>query len=79
MKLKQASKELLETHYEDLKAKPFFPGLVTYMASGPVCPMVRQRSSDSAHRALARALQLPSPSQFEESAAKAFSPVNFRL
>jgi len=40
MKLKQASKELLETHYEDLKAKPFFPGLIQYMSSGPVVPMV---------------------------------------
>jgi nucleoside diphosphate kinase len=40
MKLKQASKELLETHYEDLKEKKFFPGLIQYMSSGPVCPMV---------------------------------------
>ena len=40
MKLKQASKELLETHYEDLKDKKFFPGLIQYMSSGPVCPMV---------------------------------------
>jgi nucleoside-diphosphate kinase len=36
----QASKELLENHYADLSARPFFPGLVTYMASGPVVPMV---------------------------------------
>ena len=43
MKLKQADKELLEKHYEDLKAKPFFPGLVEYMLSGPVVPMVRLR------------------------------------
>ena len=42
LKLKQASKELLETHYEDLKAKPFFPGLIQYMSSGPVVPMVRR-------------------------------------
>jgi nucleoside-diphosphate kinase len=40
MKFKQANKELLETHYADLKAKPFFPGLVDYMLSGPVVPMV---------------------------------------
>jgi nucleoside-diphosphate kinase len=35
-----ASKEHLETHYADLKGKPFFPGLVAYMASGPICAMV---------------------------------------
>lgn len=36
----QASKELLENHYADLSARPFFPGLVSYMSSGPVVPMV---------------------------------------
>ncbi|KAL7046913.1 hypothetical protein ACKWTF_002738 [Chironomus riparius] len=35
-----ASKELLEKHYSDLSSRPFFPGLVTYMSSGPVVPMV---------------------------------------
>lgn len=30
----------LEKHYADLKGKPFFPGLVKYMASGPVVAMV---------------------------------------
>merc|ERR1719186_1621149 len=35
-----ASKDLLEKHYADLSARPFFPGLVSYMASGPVVPMV---------------------------------------
>merc|ERR1712173_269049 len=40
LKLMTASTDLLETHYEDLKSKKFFPGLVKYMASGPVCPMV---------------------------------------
>jgi nucleoside-diphosphate kinase len=40
--LKQAlpSKELLEQHYSDLSAKPFFPKLITYMLSGPVVCMV---------------------------------------
>ena len=28
-------------HYADLAKKPFFPGLVEYMASGPVVGMVR--------------------------------------
>ena len=32
MKLMQASTELLEIHYADLSKKPFFPGLVKYMA-----------------------------------------------
>ncbi len=36
----QASQAHLEKHYEDLKSKPFFPGLVKYMASGPVVAMV---------------------------------------
>merc|ERR550532_3995336 len=35
-----ASKELLENHYADLKGKPFFPGLINYMNSGPVFAMV---------------------------------------
>ena len=36
----KVSKELLEQHYEELKDKKFFPGLVNYMSSGPVVPMV---------------------------------------
>ena len=32
--------EHLEKHYADLSKKGFFRGLVTYMASGPVCAMV---------------------------------------
>jgi nucleoside-diphosphate kinase len=31
---------LLKEHYADLSKKAFFPGLVKYMASGPVVPMV---------------------------------------
>ncbi|KAM3917808.1 nucleoside diphosphate kinase A 2 [Leptodactylus fuscus] len=40
MKMQQASKEHLEKHYEDLKGRPFFNGLVEYMHSGPVVAMV---------------------------------------
>merc|ERR1712029_47706 len=40
MKVMQASVEHLEKHYADLSGKGFFRGLVTYMASGPVCAMV---------------------------------------
>merc|ERR1712048_617973 len=40
MKFTQASKEHLSTHYADLSSKGFFPGLIKYMNSGPVVPMV---------------------------------------
>merc|ERR1712098_235736 len=40
MKVMGASVEHLEKHYPDLSSKGFFRGLVTYMASGPVCAMV---------------------------------------
>lgn len=40
LKLANPSKELLEEHYKDLSAKPFFAGLITYMLSGPVVCMV---------------------------------------
>eukprot|EP01040_Poterioochromonas_malhamensis_P010827 gene10827-11801_t len=40
LKLVQPSRETLEEHYRDLKAKPFFPKLMDYMSSGPVVAMV---------------------------------------
>ncbi|KAK9770435.1 hypothetical protein SCAR479_12905 [Seiridium cardinale] len=40
LKLVSPTKEHLETHYADLKEKPFFPGLVQYMLSGPIAAMV---------------------------------------
>ncbi|KAK2727080.1 nucleoside diphosphate kinase-like [Artemia franciscana] len=40
LKFLQPSEELLRKHYADLSARPFFPGLVKYMASGPVVAMV---------------------------------------
>lgn len=42
LKLTQASEELLREHYWDLRNKPFFSGLITYMSSGPVVAMVWQ-------------------------------------
>uniref|UniRef100_A0AAR2KB41 Nucleoside diphosphate kinase B n=1 Tax=Pygocentrus nattereri TaxID=42514 RepID=A0AAR2KB41_PYGNA len=39
MKLLHASEDLLKQHYSDLKDRPFFPGLVSYMSSGPVVAM----------------------------------------
>ncbi|KAK4137507.1 NDK-domain-containing protein [Trichocladium antarcticum] len=40
LKLVTPGKAHLEKHYEDLKSKPFFAGLVDYMNSGPICAMV---------------------------------------
>lgn len=40
MKLFKPSREVLEAHYADLASKPFFPGMIDYMSSGPVCCMV---------------------------------------
>ncbi|CAG8622056.1 8616_t:CDS:2 [Funneliformis mosseae] len=42
LKLISPTKQLLEDHYKDLKDKPFFPSLMTYMLSGPVVGMVWQ-------------------------------------
>ena len=36
----QASKEMLELHYEEHKERPFFPSLLEYMGSGPIVAMV---------------------------------------
>lgn len=40
MKFMQAQPDLLKQHYGDLSAKPFFDGLVKFIGSGPVVPMV---------------------------------------
>jgi nucleoside-diphosphate kinase len=40
MKLAQPGTAHMEKHYEDLKTKKFFPGLISYMTSGPVIAMV---------------------------------------
>merc|ERR1711966_397259 len=40
MKLCQPGKAHFEEHYADLAGKKFFPGLIEYAASGPVCAMV---------------------------------------
>ncbi|KAM4025395.1 nucleoside diphosphate kinase A2 [Anomaloglossus baeobatrachus] len=40
LKMQNASKELLQQHYIDLKDRPFYSGLVDYMHSGPVVAMV---------------------------------------
>lgn len=40
MKFMQAQPDLLKQHYGDLAGKPFFDGLVKFIGSGPVVPMV---------------------------------------
>ncbi|KAL0943465.1 nucleoside diphosphate kinase [Colletotrichum truncatum] len=40
IKLVTPGKEHLEAHYADLKDKAFFPGLINYMLSGPICAMI---------------------------------------
>ncbi|KAJ3656282.1 hypothetical protein Zmor_015369 [Zophobas morio] len=40
LKFTWPSEDLLKKHYADLSTKPFFPGLVKYMGSGPTVPMV---------------------------------------
>jgi len=42
MKLMQISRELAERHYAPHKEKPFYPGLMEYITSGPVVVMVLQ-------------------------------------
>lgn len=40
LKFTQPTVELLQQHYADLSKKPFFSGLVKFMATSPVCCMV---------------------------------------
>ena len=40
MKLSSPGKDHMEKHYADLSSKKFFPGLISYMTSGPVVCMV---------------------------------------
>jgi nucleoside-diphosphate kinase len=42
MKLIQITRELAERHYAPHKGKPFYPGLIDYITSGPVVVMVLQ-------------------------------------
>ena len=40
IKMSQPGKKHMEKHYQDLKDKKFFPGLIEYATSGPVCAMI---------------------------------------
>ncbi|XP_033631959.1 nucleoside diphosphate kinase A1-like [Asterias rubens] len=39
-KIMKADNELVKQHYIDLKDKPFYPGLCSFISSAPVFPMV---------------------------------------
>jgi nucleoside-diphosphate kinase len=53
MRLEVPAKQTLEKHYEVHKARPFYPGLISYMTSGPVVPMwVEGESAISVVRSL---------------------------
>jgi len=40
LKFVTPTRELAEAHYDEHKARPFFPGLVTFITSGPVVALV---------------------------------------
>ncbi len=42
MKFMQISRELAERHYAPHKGKPFYPGLIDYITSGPVAVLALQ-------------------------------------
>jgi len=42
MKMLQVTNEIAEKHYEEHIGKPFYPGLVKYITSGPIVAMVVQ-------------------------------------
>ena len=42
LKLMRITRELAERHYAPHKGKPFYPGLIDYITSGPVVVMVLQ-------------------------------------
>lgn len=51
----QPSKEHLEKHYEDLKEKPFFPGLIACKSlSNPTSDQLRHYRSQQLSHALTR-------------------------
>ncbi|HUR62554.1 MAG TPA: nucleoside-diphosphate kinase [Candidatus Thermoplasmatota archaeon] len=45
MRLEMPDPKVIEKHYEVHKARGFYPGLVKYMASGPVVPMMVEGES----------------------------------
>jgi nucleoside-diphosphate kinase len=56
MKLMQISRPLAERHYAPHKGKPFYPGLIDYITSGPVVLMVLAgaRAIDTARKMMGK-------------------------
>ena len=44
MKFMQMTEELARRHYAEHEGKPFFPGLIDYITSGPIVAMVWEGS-----------------------------------
>lgn len=44
----------MKQHYADLSSKKFFAGLCSYMSSGPVVAMVRDRRTGKAYAVFTR-------------------------
>lgn len=42
---RQADRGLLDKHYQQLRQKPFYPALLSYMTSGPLVAMVSTQPS----------------------------------
>jgi len=45
MKMEQVTEKKAKEHYDDLKAQPFFPDLITYFTSSPIVAMVWEGSN----------------------------------
>ncbi len=45
LRLEMPDRKILEKHYEVHKARPFYSGLISYMTSGPVVPMMVEGES----------------------------------
>ena len=41
----QPSKHLLETHYNNISAQPFSPGVLAYMSSGPITALILEKEN----------------------------------
>jgi nucleoside-diphosphate kinase len=44
-----------EGHYEEHRGKPFFAGLASFFASGPIVAMVREANSTDANQSMGAA------------------------
>merc|ERR1712216_607060 len=72
LKMATPGKTHMEKHYEDLKAKKFFPGLIEYMTSGPVICMSGQawtQSSLAVRCSVPLSLPTPIRALFEATSA----------